>query len=572
MTSLLQLVKDALDATGLRTLRSFHAGVAWNLDRNGALTHDTEDIARILTDEHILHFDGPHLVRLLDYLFATRGARRLDRTKNQLLLDPEQEQVISRRLEQCRLVNPSPLTLNVGVSLSQPDNPSTDSTLLRVMNSADERYALMQGREKEARYYPLVVPADDINESPKVLSMLEQLNGGALKDPNNSWRLLMSLQEIFLRTWKMVLSYYLGLDFGPGNSTSSHATTLIDSPDTSWFKSEEVEHELRSRTPIKVEQDGDVVIKTEHPDIFELPKQPLYSQTKSRKRKRSPVDILFAPNIGPVVLAPKRIKTEQRDDYMLRVHEKNARVFKESSSGCYQIPDYPPWWPQFMIDRANRLQPLTDLPNGRELNVFETFNRHVFSRTYGSGAQVLDGRWIRKPAAIEDIGRGVGCDFMTAAQPFYNFFLPYAPCSPGFIFKAPGASFPIGTSSKPLEEGEIAPRTVIIPLGVNRWLYVGEYRVRKMGSLHEWKDLPQKFQNLWKSHIYENPALVRDPRLNAHSLCRALDNGTKELEVFSLECIAYHEEIQRAVVEKLPHRRGNDAYGKRRTRHSPSVV
>jgi hypothetical protein len=82
-------------------------------------------------------------------------------------------------------------------------------------------------------------------------------------------------------------------------------------------------------------------------------------------------------------------------------------------------------------------------------------------------------------------------------MPSYNFFLPYAPCSPGFIFKAPGATFQpgiakIGTSLSSLPEGGIAIRTVFVQLARKRWLYVGEYRVRKMEPLREWPELAEK--------------------------------------------------------------------------------
>jgi hypothetical protein len=287
MTSLLQLVKDALDSIGLGSLRLLHASVAWNLDRNGILD-DTGEIARILIDEDILLFEETHLIKLLDYSFSTRGARRVDQAKKQMFLDSEQAGVFDKMLEKCRLVNPSPLASNTGITLSSTGSSSDNPTSLKVVNSKDIRYALMQQHEKETKYYTLVVPADDIDESPKILGMLERLNGGKIEDPNDSWRLLESLEDIFLRTWTMILCYYLGLDLDPGDTHPSiYATSeylvdtlilllsclvvLINPSDISPIKSEEVEFDRLSKTPITFEQDGDVVIKTEYPDVFELP-------------------------------------------------------------------------------------------------------------------------------------------------------------------------------------------------------------------------------------------------------------------------------------------------------------
>lgn len=70
-----------------------------------------------------------------------------------------------------------------------------------------------------------------------------------------------------------------------------------------------------------------------------------------------------------------------------------------------------------------------------------------------------------------------------------NPFLPCAPCAPGLIFRSPGNVLGFDNSLGNDEYSSPEPRTVIIRLESDKWLYVGEYVIRLSDPLVECHDL-----------------------------------------------------------------------------------
>jgi hypothetical protein len=87
---------------------------------------------------------------------------------------------------------------------------------------------------------------------------------------------------------------------------------------------------------------------------------------------------------------------------------------------------------------------------------------------------------------------GCGQKNIFAARLDWNPFLPHVPCAPGLFFRAPGSTTAIGNKAEELVDGVPSPRTAFVRLDTNKWLYVGEYRVKLSEPLSEWLELDPK--------------------------------------------------------------------------------
>jgi len=179
--------------------------------------------------------------------------------------------------------------------------------------------------------------------------------------------------------------------------------------------------------------------------------------------------------------------------------------------------------------------------------MYRRFERLEFSKTYGGPSVSLEDSWNRTDEANRHMP-GLGHPRMLGGTRDYNFFLPLVPCAPGLIFRGPRVTdrFDVDPDD-PLRQMNPEPRTVFVRIRPKAWLYVGEYRIRLSAPLEEWWDLTDKQRQLWKGHINNIPKITKRNRMRSEELHEALDNGTRMLEVFTMECVGYHEGIQRAI-------------------------